>query len=87
LENYGNLQHRMTATNIDDITLDILQLKKFVQYEQTQISLLNAKLDIIHHIVKDTEKIKQAMDIVATKLEKRLDSLGTMMVRDQDLRK
>jgi len=56
----------MIATNIDDITLDILQLKKFVQYEQTQISLLNAKLDIIYHIVKDIEKIKQAMDIVAT---------------------
>jgi hypothetical protein len=77
----------MIATNIDDITLDILQLKKFVQYEQTQISLLNAKLDIIYHIVKDIEKIKQAMDIVATKLEKRLDSLGTMMVTTQDIRK
>jgi uncharacterized protein YeeX (DUF496 family) len=62
-------------------------LKKSVQDEQTQISLLNAKLDIIQHIVKDTEKIKQVMDIVATKLEKRLDALGTMMIRAQDLRK
>jgi len=57
-------------------------LKKYVQYEQAQISLLNAKLDVIQHIMKYTKEIKQAMDVATTKLEKSLDSLGTMMVRD-----
>jgi hypothetical protein len=59
LSNYGNLHHLLTATNLDDVSNDILQLKKIVKEEQDQISILTARIDLFQHVIKDIEEINR----------------------------
>ena len=79
---YNNYQQQLTGQNIDDIASDILILKQKAQTEKEHISLLEAKID---HLLVGQEEVKAANILASEKLEKRLDVLGKMMARTQNV--
>ena len=82
LLNYSNYQQQLTSQNIDDIASDILILRQKAQTEKEHISLLEAKID---HLLAGQEEVKTAIILASEKLEKRLDVLGKMMARTQNV--
>jgi len=72
----------LTGQNIDDIASDILVLRQKAQTEKEHISLLEAKID---HLLAGQEEVKTAIILASEKLEKRLDVLGKMMARTQNV--
>ena len=40
LANWGNLQHKHTAQNLDDMALDLLQIKGSILEEKEKVSLI-----------------------------------------------
>ena len=72
----------MTGQNIDDIASDILLLRQQAQTKKEHISFLEAKID---HLLVGKEEVKAAIILASEKLEKRLDVLGKMMAKTQNV--
>ena len=87
LMNWGNLQGKLTAQNLDNMAQDLLQIKSSVINEKEQISVVETKLGILNHLLQDTEEIKQAMAAAANKIELRLAKLEELISQTQKLKK
>ena len=81
LLNYSNYQQQLNGQNIDDIASDIMLLQQKTQTEKEHIALLEAKND---HLLAG-QGVKNAIILASEKLEKRLDVLGKMMARAQNV--
>ena len=57
-------------------------IRKKAQTEKEHIALLEAKID---HLLVGQEEVKTAIILASEKLEKRLDVLGKMMARTQNV--
>ena len=82
LLNYSNYQQQLTGQNIYDIASDIMLLRQKAQTEKENIALLESKID---HLLAGQEEVKSAIILASEKLEKRLDVLGKMMGRTQNV--
>ena len=72
LANWGNLQNKLTAKNLDEIALDLLNLKSTMTEEKDQISAVEAKVGLIDHLLSDTNEIKSVVSKAADRIERRL---------------
>ena len=85
--NWGNMQGKLTAQNLDDMARDILEIKSFVLEEKEKISVVDTKLGLLNHLLSDTEEIKEAVIAAAKKTELRLAKLEELLSQTQKLRK
>ena len=91
LNNWGNLQQGLTATNLDDMARDILSLKASMQEEKEKIAEVSAKLDLVQHLLADSEAIKKmvarASENILTRLSKmeelskKVSTLGSKVLK------
>ena len=91
LSNWGNLQHGLTAKNLDDMAQDILALKASMQEEKEKIAEVSAKLELVQHLLADSEAIKKmitrASENIMTRinkmeeLTKKASTLGTKVTK------
>ena len=86
LANWGNLQHKLTAQNLDDMALDVLQIKNSILDEKEKVSLLETKMDLLNHLLSDSEEIKTAVSTAAVKIEKRLERIEELIVQMNTLK-
>ena len=77
----------MTAKNLDDMAYDLLVLKKMVVEEKEKISLVETKLGLLDHLLKDSEEMKEAVEKAADKSERRLAKLEELLTQAQELKK
>ena len=54
LANWNNMQHKMTAQNLDDMAHDLLALKKIIVEEKEKINLVETKLGLLDHLLKNS---------------------------------
>ena len=87
LANWGNMQHKLTAQNLDDVTQDIVFLKTQMAEEKQKIEAITAKLGLLDHLLHDSTEIKIAMEIAATKTDKRLAVLEELLTKTKKLKK
>ena len=87
LANWGNMQHKLTAQNLDDVTQDIIFLKTQMEKEKQKIKAITTKLGLLDHLLHDLAKIKIAMEIAATKTDKRLAVLEELLTKTKKLKK
>ena len=69
LENWSNMQHKMTAQNLDDMACDLLNIKKTIVEEKEKITLVETKLGLMDHLLNDSAEIKEAVYKAADKIE------------------
>lgn len=55
--------------------------------EHDKISMLQTKLDLLYHLLHDTEEIKNAINTSYDKTEKRMNVLGKLLTKTQVLKK
>jgi vacuolar-type H+-ATPase subunit I/STV1 len=79
---YSSLQQQLTARNIDDIALDILEVKRQIEGEKEYIKNIQSKVDLVLHVLTNTSDLKN----VATKTDKRLEVLEQMLSKVQKLK-
>ena len=60
LANWGNMQHKLTAQNLDDVTQDIIFLKTQMEKEKQKIKAITTKLGLLDHLLHDSAKIKNS---------------------------
>lgn len=87
LMNWGNMQGKLTAQNLDDMARDLLELKSSVLEEKEKISVVDTKLGLLNHLLTDVEEIKEAVANVAKKTELRLEKLEELIRQTQKLKK
>ena len=86
LANWGNLQHKLTAQNLDDMALDLMQIKNSILDEKDKVSLLETKMDLLSHLLSDSEEIKTVVSAAAVKIEKRLERIEELIVQMTNLK-
>lgn len=79
LLNYSSLQQQLTARNIDDISLDILEVRRQIEGEKECIKNIESRADLVLHVLTDTSDLKNS----ATKSDKRLEVLEKMLRKVQ----
>ena len=82
LLNYSSLQQQLIARNIDDISLDILEVKRKIEGEKECIKNIESKVDLVLHVLTDTSDLRNA----TTKTGKRLEVLEKMLSKVQKLK-
>ena len=66
------MQQKLTAQNLDDIAQDIIFLTTQMEEEKQKIEAITTKLGLLDHLLHDSTEIKIAVEIAATKIDKRL---------------
>ena len=69
LANRGNMQHNLTAQNLDDMARDILEIKSSVSVEKDAVAMVTTKLELLNHLLSDSQDIKDAVAKAADKIE------------------
>ena len=87
LANWGNFQHQLTAKNLDDMALDLLQIKGTILEEKDKISAVETKLELIDHLLSDSSEIKTAVVQAAEKIEKILEKIEELIMQNENLKK
>ena len=87
LANWSNMQHKMTTQNLDDMAYDLLALKKIIVEEKEKITLVETKLGLLDHLLKDSAEMKEAVEKAADKTECRLAKLEELLTQTQELKK
>ena len=77
----------MTTQNLDDMDYDLLVFKKIVVEEKEKISLVETKLGLLDHLLKDSAEMKEAVEKAAYKIERRLAKLEEILTQTQELKK
>ena len=77
----------MTAQNLGDMAYDLLVLKKMVAEEKEKISLVETKLGLLDHLLKDSVEMKEAVEKAADKTKRRLAKLEELLTQTQELKK
>ena len=67
---------------MDDVSLDILEIKKKIEEEKECLNNIESKIDMVLHAFIDTSELKTA----ATKTDKRLDVLEEMISKVQKIK-
>ena len=67
LGNWSNMQHKMTAQNIDDMAYDLMDIKKTIVEEKEKIALVETKLGLMDHLLNDSAEIKEVVNKAADK--------------------
>ena len=87
LANWSNMQQKMTAQNLDDMAFDLLVLKKMAVEEKEKISLVETKLGLLGHLLKDSTEMKEVVEKAANKTERRLAKLEELLTQTQEVKK
>ena len=77
----------MTAQNLDDVAQDIIFLKTQMAEEKQKIEAITAKLGLLDHLLHDSTEIKIAVEIAATKTNKRLAVLEELLTKTEKIKK
>ena len=75
------------AQNLDDIAQDIIFLKTQMAEEKQKIEAITTKLGLLDHLLHDSIEIKIAVEIAATKTDKRLAVLEQLLTKTETLKK
>ena len=54
LANWGNMQQKLTAQNLDDIAQDIIFLKTQMAEEKQKIETITTKIELLDHLLHDS---------------------------------
>ena len=81
------MQQKLTAQNLDDIAQDIIFLKTQMAKEKEKIESITTKLELLNHLLHDSTEIKIAVEIVATKTDKRLVVLEELLTKTKTLKR
>ena len=81
LANWANLQHKLTAQNLDDMALDLMQIRNSILDEKDKVSLLETNMDLLNHLLSDSEEIKNVVSTTTVKIEKRLERIEELIVQ------
>ena len=87
LANWGNLQNKLTAKNLDEVALDLLKLRSAMSEEKDQISAAESKLGLIDHLLSDTTEIKDVVSKAADRIERRLQKIEELLAASEKLEK
>ena len=85
LSNWGNLQQHLTAKNLDDIARDVLSLQATLQAEKDKIAEMNEKLELVKHLLADSEAIKKMIAKASDNILTRLSKLEELSKRTSNL--
>ena len=69
LANWGNMQSKMTAQNIDDMACDLMNIKSSIVEEKQKIAIVETKLGLMDHILTDSAEIKEEIAKATDKIE------------------
>ena len=75
-------QQQLTARNIDDISLNNLEVKKKIEEGKECAKNIESKVDLVLHVLTNTFELKN----VATKTNKRLEILEQMLSKVHKLK-
>ena len=76
----------MTAQNLDDNAYDLLSLKKIIVEEKEKIALVETKLGLLDHLLKDSVEMKEAVEKATDKTERRLAKLEEILTQTQEVK-
>ena len=81
------MQQKLTVQNLDDVAQDIIFLKTQMAEEKQKIETITTKLELLNHLLHDSTEIKIAVEISATKTDKRLAVLEEILTKTETLKK
>ena len=64
-----------------------LKIKSSVSAEKDKIAMISTKLELLNHLLSDSEDIKEAVAKAANKIERRLAKLEELLSQTQKLNK
>ena len=65
---------------------DLLQIKSSILEEKEKVSLLETKMELMNHLLADSEDIKLVVSQAATKIEKRLEAIEAIIKQMNDIK-
>ena len=68
------------------MALDLLQIKNSILDEKDKVSLLETKMDLLSHLLSDSEEIRTTVSAATVKIEKRLEKIEELIVQMTNLK-
>ena len=62
---------------------DLLEIKSSVSVEKDKVTMISTKLELLNHLLSDSEDIKEAVAKAAEKIERRLAKLEELQLPSQ----
>ena len=77
----------MTAENLDEMDREILKIKAIIVEEKEKITMVETKLELVCHLLADSDEIKNAVAKASEKTELRLQKIEEMIELTTRLKK